>query len=278
MRSSSRLSSGCLLIWTATVRKCPQCKGRLWVWVLGPKNAGRSSYVSREFSHQVGYDEILVTCRLCGGLGEIEGDEHDDDVGERSDPIADGARGFYRLAFVGGRDARRGDEASAGRVQPVEPSAGDGDVHGGGGGHRATVPAGALQIRRIIDPNGWVIPEQGAEPGRYVGDLELGWLVFAGEIRFSRALIAGDYTVWYFTAHTFPGSDATTFTIPDSDIPLLIAGATVYAIEVRGRQEWKRGPLPARYSQAMLDARAAYSAAWRERRRVIRTSSLKSSS
>ena len=69
----------------------------------------------------------------------------------------------------------------------------------------ATVPAGALQIRRIIDPNGWVIPEQGAEPGRYVGDLELGWLVFAGEIRFSRALIAGDYTVWYFTAHTFPG-------------------------------------------------------------------------
>ena len=80
----------------------------------------------------------------------------------------------------------------------------------------ATVPTGALQIRRIIDPNGWVIPEQGAEPGRYVGDLELGWLVFAGEIRFSRALIAGDYTVWYFTAHTFPGSDATTFTIPDS--------------------------------------------------------------
>ena len=143
----------------------------------------------------------------------------------------------------------------------------------------AAVPSGALQLRRITDPNGWVIPEQlGGEPARYVGDLELSWYVFADLIRFTRPLIAGDYTVFYLTAHAFPANDSATFTIPDSDIPLLLAGGTVYALEVRGRQEWKRGPLPARYSNAMLDARTAYAAAWRERRRVIRTSTLQATS
>ncbi len=142
----------------------------------------------------------------------------------------------------------------------------------------ADVPSGALQILRITDPNGWIVPQQLGDPQRYVGDLELSWLVFADTINFTRELIAGDYTVWYLTAHAFPADDASTFTIPDSDIPLLLAGGVVYALEVRGRQDWKRGPLPARYSQAMLDARAAYSAAWRERRRVIRTSTLRGTS
>ncbi len=138
----------------------------------------------------------------------------------------------------------------------------------------ASVPTGALRIKRIIDPNGWVIPEAHGAGLRYVGDLELSWTLFADTIRFARALIAGDYTIWYLTAHAWPANDSATFTIPDSDIPLLIAGATVYALEVRGRQEWKRGPLPARYSEAMREASAAYSAAWRERRRTVRSSTL----
>ena len=138
----------------------------------------------------------------------------------------------------------------------------------------AAVPTGALRVVRVIDPNNWVIPEQHGDSMRYVGDVELSWSVFASTFRFTRELIAGDYTVWYETARTFPANDAATFDVPDSDISLLLAGGVVYAMEVRLVQEHKRGPLPARYSTALMEARSAYNREWAHRRRKIRTRTL----
>ncbi len=140
----------------------------------------------------------------------------------------------------------------------------------------AAVPSGALKVLQVTDPNDWVIPEQHGAPLRYVGDLELSWMIFADTFRFSRELIAGDYTVWYQTARTFPTADGNNFDVPDSDIPLLIAGGVVYALEVRLIQEHKRGPIPARYSTALTEARAAYNREWAFRRRRIRTNTLAS--
>lgn len=142
----------------------------------------------------------------------------------------------------------------------------------------AAVPSGLVRVERITDPNGWVIPEQHGDPLRYVGDLELAWTIFADLFQFSRALIAGTYTVWYFTTHAFPAADANTFTIPDSDIPLLIAGGAVYALETRMVQEHKRGPLPARYQFTIQEARKVYAMEWAARRRVLRAWTLRGTS
>jgi hypothetical protein len=141
----------------------------------------------------------------------------------------------------------------------------------------AAVPSGALKIERVTDPNGWVIPEQQGDPLRYVGDVELSWSLFAGDIQFTRPLIAGDYTVWYYTARAFPSADGNNFDIPDSDIPLLVAGGVVYALEVRLVQEGKRGS-SSETAMLLTAARRYYGDAWRERRRVVRSSTLRSSS
>ena len=139
----------------------------------------------------------------------------------------------------------------------------------------AAIPTGLIRVERIIDPNGWVIPEQVGDPLRYVGDLELSWYMFADSFRFTRALIAGDYTIWYYTARTFPAADGTAMPVPDSDIPLLIAGGVVYALEYRMIQEHKRGPLPSRYMQPLREARRIYDREWAERRRVLRVWSVR---
>ena len=131
-------------------------------------------------------------------------------------------------------------------------------------------PAGGEHVLKVIDPNGWTIPPLAGESLRYTGDEELSWTVFAGSLRFARPLSAGTYTVYMTGARAWPSGDDTEFPVPESDIGLIVAGATVYALEVRATQEWKRGPLPARYSEAINEARSAYAAEWRERRRVIR--------
>lgn len=133
-----------------------------------------------------------------------------------------------------------------------------------------SLPTGALRVLKVIDPNGWTIPPLAGESLRYTADEEQSWSVFAGSLRFARLLIAGTYTVYTTGARTWPAADDSDFPVIDSDVSLILAGATVYALEVRATQEWKRGPLPARYSEAISEARAAYAAEWRERRRVIR--------
>jgi len=140
----------------------------------------------------------------------------------------------------------------------------------------AALPSEALRVLRVSDPNGWGIPPQHGDSLRYAADEELSWSFFAGLLRFSRPLAAGSYTVYTLAARTWPADDATAFPVSDSDLGLIIAGAAVYALEVRGVQEWKRGALPARYSQAILDARSAYASEWRERRRVARSTTLRS--
>jgi hypothetical protein len=134
----------------------------------------------------------------------------------------------------------------------------------------ASLPTGALRVLTVIDPNGWTIPPLTGERLRYSGDEELSWSVFAGSLRVARPLIAGTYTVYTTGARAWPVADDSDFPVTDSDLGLIVAGATIYALEVRATQEWKRGPLPARYSEAINEARAAYAAEWRERRRVIR--------
>lgn len=134
----------------------------------------------------------------------------------------------------------------------------------------ATLPSGALRVLKVLDPNGWTIPPAAGESLRYSGDEELSWSVFAGSLRFARPLSAGSYTVYSTGARSWPSADDSDFPAPDSDLGLILTGATVYALEVRATQEWKRGPLPARYSEAINEARTAYAAEWRERRRVIR--------
>jgi hypothetical protein len=134
--------------------------------------------------------------------------------------------------------------------------------------------ADPLRVVTVIDPNGWAIPPTDGPGLRYRGDVELSWSIWGGQLRFTRQLVAGEYTVWSSIVRTWPATDATAFPVPDADLDLIIAGAAVYALEVRGTQEWKRGPLPARYSDALNAARAAYSAAWRERRRRVRTGTL----
>jgi hypothetical protein len=140
----------------------------------------------------------------------------------------------------------------------------------------ATVPSGAMRVLRVIDPTGWVIPQRHGESLRFGADEELSWTSFAGLLRFSRPLAAGVYTLHTLGARAWPATGGDNFPVPESDLGLIVAGAAVYALEVRGVQEWKRGPLPARYSQAVLDARSAYAGEWRERRRVMRTRTLES--
>ena len=138
----------------------------------------------------------------------------------------------------------------------------------------AELPSETLRVLRVTDPTGWVIPPQHDTSLRYTADEELSWSFFAGLLRFSRPLAAGTYTVYTLGARSWPDDDATAFPVPDSDLGLIVAGAAVYALEVRGVQEWKRGPLPTRYAQAILDARSAYASEWRERRRVLRAATL----
>ncbi|HEX3723282.1 MAG TPA: hypothetical protein VHV31_10850 [Nitrolancea sp.] len=138
------------------------------------------------------------------------------------------------------------------------------------------VPAGAKHLVRIVDPTGWVIPEKHGLSLRYAGDEELCWMTFGGTIFFARPLAAGDYTIWSTGARAWPAAEDDVFPVDDSDLSLIVAIAAVYALEVRGTQEWKRGPLPAGYAQAILDARTAYASEWRERRRMLRARTLES--
>jgi hypothetical protein len=131
-------------------------------------------------------------------------------------------------------------------------------------------PASGSRVLKVIAPNDDVIPPKAGGSVGYTGDEEQSWTVFAGSLRFARPLSAGTYTVYSTGARAWPAADESDFPVPESDLGLILAGAAVYALEVRATQEWKRGPLPARYSEAINEARAAYAAEWRERRRVIR--------
>ena len=113
------------------------------------------------------------------------------------------------------------------------------------------------QVVRVTDPNGLVLPRRGV-PARYAQGDELAWERWGDDLIFSRQLSAGDYAVRYYGPRSWPLLDADTVPIPDADVPLLLAGAALWAIEERMMQEWKRGPLPARYTTLRDTARQQY--------------------
>lgn len=137
------------------------------------------------------------------------------------------------------------------------------------------LPSGATEIVRVSDPYGAVIPERAPSPARYVANEEQAWEVFAGSIRFARQLNAGDYTLWYRTFRTFPALSTDTFPVPEQDTSLIVAGAVLWALDFRAREEWKRGALPARYQLALDRARLAYERLWEGWRRRVRTGSVR---
>lgn len=137
-----------------------------------------------------------------------------------------------------------------------------------------TPPDDFQRCARLIDPNGAIVPQRAASAARYVADEEQSWEDFAGNLRLARPATAGDYTLWYEALYAFPATDATAWPTPADSIPLIIAGACYWALQERAVQEWKRGPLPARYQERITSALEDYHRLQAARRRRVRTSTV----
>lgn len=132
------------------------------------------------------------------------------------------------------------------------------------------LPVGLIAMLRVVNGRGAVIPER-SSPLRGAAGEELAWELFGGELRFSQPLQAGTYELWHTAFRTWPGSDEAAFPVPEADLSLVLAGAVVWALDFRARQEWKRGPLPPRHSlarEAAVDHYRRLSDAWRRKVRV----------
>ena len=135
------------------------------------------------------------------------------------------------------------------------------------------LPAEAVEVRRVLDPNGAVVPPSPAGVGLLAegdGRAEQGWERWDAALRLRRPLAAGTYTLLYTAVRVMPSGDAEPFPVRDADVSLIVAGAAAYALETRAIQEWKRGALPDRYETALRVLKAAYDAAWDQRRRRVR--------
>ena len=113
---------------------------------------------------------------------------------------------------------------------PKEATAG---VAASAGATSVAVPAGTIDVRRVVLEDGQVVPRR-ARPQRWTDDEELAWEVFAGAIHFSRALSAQTLTVWHTTMMTLAD-------LPVSDEGLIVLGGVVQALEARAVQDLKRG-------------------------------------
>ena len=132
------------------------------------------------------------------------------------------------------------------------------------------LPDGARSVRRVIDPNGNVVPPQ-TIPLRGTAGSEQSWEVWGDRVEFARRLPAGDVTLWYLGPRSFPESDGKSIPVPEEDISLLVLGAVMWCLEQRSVADWKRGSLPARYETVLRRAQEAYRSAWRSRERRVRT-------
>ena len=142
-------------------------------------------------------------------------------------------------------------------------AAADGDT-------QLALPAGSGVVVRVTDPNGYVIPPRGV-PARSVAAEELAWERWGDALVFSRQLAAGDYAVRSYGPRAMPALAGDPYPVPDADVSLCVAAAVVWLITERMGQEWKRGPLPARYTTLRDAARQDYTdrlRAWRRRLRV----------
>jgi hypothetical protein len=133
------------------------------------------------------------------------------------------------------------------------------------GATSVAVPAGALEVQRVVLADGRVVPRRGA-PQRETADEELAWETFAGTIYLSRKLDAQTITVWHTTAVTLAD-------LPPSDEGLLVLGGVVQALEARSVQDFKRGgpPAAASYDAVIGRARADFERELRRRGRRVRS-------
>ena len=132
------------------------------------------------------------------------------------------------------------------------------------------LPTEVLEVRLVLDPTGAVLPPSPAGAGLENGRAEQGWERWGALLRVQHPLAAGTYTLLYTAARVMPAGDGEPFPVRDADVSLIVAGAAVYALETRAIQEWKRGALPDRYETALRVLKAAYDAAWDQRRRRVR--------
>lgn len=131
-----------------------------------------------------------------------------------------------------------------------------------------------LGVYRVVDPNGRIVPRRSASPARYVADEEQSWELWGSTLSLARQVVAGDWTVWYEGYRAFPATDAGTFPVPAGDEALIVAGAVVWCLEHRAREEWKRGPLPPRYEQRLQAAKADYRDLMNQTRRRLRVATV----
>jgi hypothetical protein len=133
------------------------------------------------------------------------------------------------------------------------------------GATSAALPAGAIEVRRVILASGEVLPKRGA-PQRRTADEEPAWEVFAGTMYFARPLDAQILLLW----HT---SSLTLADLPPADEGLVVLGGVVQALEARAVQDFKRGgPVEnAGYDGVLRRARAGFERELERRRRRVRS-------
>lgn len=159
------------------------------------------------------------------------------------------------------------DEGITGALEAyswVFPKEAVAEVVAGEGVTSVALPAGTLDVRRVILADGQVVPKRGA-PLRRTADEEQGWELFAGTLSFARALAAQTLTLWHTTAMTLAD-------LPASDEGLIVLGGVVQALEARAVQDFKRGgpPESAAYDAVLERARAGFERELDRRRRRIR--------
>lgn len=139
-----------------------------------------------------------------------------------------------------------------------------------GGQTEWTLPGDVVEVVRVVDPTGGVVPRRVLPVRETMGE-ELAWETFAGKLVFTRELADGTYTVWYYGERAWPASDGASFPVDEPDLPYVVAWAAVWALELRLTAEWKRSALPARAGTVLEEARRTLRAEERARFRRVRT-------
>lgn len=146
-------------------------------------------------------------------------------------------------------------------LYPLEATA---QVAVAAGATSVPLPAGALDVRRVVLADGQVVPRR-AHPRRWTGDEELAWEVFAGSLQFSQSLAAQTLTLWHTTMMTLVD-------LPPADEGLLVLGGVAQALHARAVQETKRGGRPD--ETVARQARDDFERALSRRARRLRSTSL----
>lgn len=136
------------------------------------------------------------------------------------------------------------------------------------------LPDDLRQVVRLISPTGQIMPMRGASPMRRTANEDLAWEQFSGAFHFSRPIPEGDYTLWYLAVRSMPTDGGDFFPVDHPDDVLIITGAASWCVERRSLEEWKRGPLPARYETVARRLKGEYAQLWHSKRKRMRTGTM----